>query len=76
MQNHAIKTLKAIRVIHNEPHQQQVHMGRGAGGGFWLSEMTQTTLLHGSLGLCRPLAPLPPQSPLLFWCGAASGGFK
>lgn len=33
MQNHAIKTLKAIRVIHNEPHQQQVHMGRGAGGG-------------------------------------------
>lgn len=29
MQNPAIKTLKAIREIHNEPHQQQVHMGVG-----------------------------------------------
>lgn len=27
MQNPAIKTLKAIREIQNEPHQQQVHMG-------------------------------------------------
>ncbi len=40
MQNPAIKTLKAIREIHNEPHQQQVHVGG------WLSEMTQTTLLQ------------------------------
>lgn len=29
MQNPAIKTLKAIREIHNEPHCQQVHMGKG-----------------------------------------------
>lgn len=44
MQNPAIKTLKAIREIHNEPYQQQqVHMGG------WLSEMTQTTQLHDSL---------------------------
>ena len=26
-EKNAIKTLKAIREIHNEPHQQQVHMG-------------------------------------------------
>lgn len=37
MQNPAIRTLKAIREIHNEPHQWQVHMGD------WHSEMTQTT---------------------------------
>lgn len=58
MQNPAIKTLKAIRGIHNEPHQWQVHMGGR------LPEMAQTTLLHDSLGLCCPLAsssllPLP-----------------
>jgi len=57
MQNPAIKTLKAIRETHNEPHQQQVHMGG------WLSDMTQTTLQHDSLGLCCPLAP-PLQQPL------------
>lgn len=37
MQNPAIRTLKAIREIHNEAHQWQVHMGD------WHSEMTQTT---------------------------------
>lgn len=37
MQNSAIRTLKAIREIHNEPHQWQVHVGD------WYSEMTQTT---------------------------------
>lgn len=37
MQNPTIRTLKAIREIHNEPHQWQVHMGD------WHSEMTQTT---------------------------------
>lgn len=68
MQNPAIKTLKAIREIHNEPHQQQVHMGG------WLSEMTQTTLLHDSLGLCCPLASLPPLPPL--WCSLMPAGFK
>lgn len=59
MQNPAIKTLKAIREIHNESHQQQVHTGG------WLTEMTQTTLLHDSLGACCPLvaSPMPP-----FWC--------
>ena len=68
MQNPAIKTLKAIREIHNEPHQQQVHMGG------WLSEMTQTTLLHDSLGLCCPLASPPPLPPL--WCSLMLAGFK
>lgn len=50
MQNPAIRTLKAIREIHNEPHQWQVHMGD------WHSVMTQTTWQFATLSAISILA--------------------
>lgn len=44
-QKPAIKTLKAIRGIHNEPTN-----GRCTQGGLWLRETTQTTRQHDMFG--------------------------